>query len=406
MRGTAWRFVEFKEDHILVEPVREIGDVPSWVGEDIPVPFDVAQEVGRLRRERDFTPYPINDRGTAKFLEYLASVGDLPLGTDRRITIEIGKDVLIVNACLGSKVNETLAQLISSLLSARFGQSVGVQTDPYRIVLEVPRAVKPAQLVEILRPEDPDALEPLLRVIMKNSSFLRWAFVYVAKKFGALRRDVEWESVSIPRLLKTFENTPLFEEVLDKVFWERMDIARTVEVLRKIRSGEIEVVVTRLTPIGRAGLEGGRLLVTPSKADHATLMAVQARLEKETATFLCLNCKFSWRATVGELPAKIRCPNCEALMVAVVAPYEKEKIAKLDFSGTDKESRSRAKRLFTSASLVMAHGKRAVVALMARGVGEDTAARILRGYHESEEDFLRDLLAAEVTYARTKRFWD
>jgi ATP-dependent Lhr-like helicase len=386
--------------------VREIGDVPSWVGEDIPVPFEVAQEVGRLRRERDLAAYPVNGRGTSKFLEYLASVGDAPLGTDKRITIESGKDVLIVNACLGSKVNETLAQLISSLVSARFGQSVGVQTDPYRIVLEVPRAVNPALIVEILRPEDPNALEPLLRVIMKNSSFLRWAFVYVAKKFGALRRDVDWESVSIPRLLKTFENTPLFEEVLDKVFWERMDIARTVEVLRKIRSGEIEVVVTRMTPIGRAGLEGGRLLVTPSKADHATLMAVQARLEKETATFLCLNCKFSWRARVGELPAKIRCPSCEALMVAVVAPYEREKIAKLDFGGTDKESRSRAKRLFTSASLVMAHGKRAVVALMARGVGEDTAARILRGYHETEEDFLRDLLAAEVTYARTKRFWD
>jgi len=54
----------------------------------------------------------------------------------------------------------------------------------------------------------------------------------------------------------------------------------------------------------------------------------------------------------------------------------------------------------------MAHGRKAVMALMARGVGEDTAARILRGYHETEQDFLRDVLAAEVTYARTKRFWD
>src|SRR5437762_606374 len=406
MRGAAWRFVEFKEDHILVEPVREIGDVPSWVGEDIPVPFAVAQEVGRLRRERDLAAYPVNGRGAAKFLEYLASVGDAPLGTDKRITIETARDVIIVNACLGSKVNETLAQLISSLVSARFGQSVGLQTDPYRIVLEVPRSVNPQQIVEILRPEDPDALEPLLRVILKNSAFLRWAFVYVAKKFGALRRDVDWESVSIPRLLKTFENTPLFEEVLDKVFWERMDIPRTVDVLRKIRAGEIEVVVTRMTPVGRAGLEGGRLLVTPSKADHATLMAVKARLEEESAIFLCPNCKMSCRGTVRDLPAKIRCPRCEALMVAVIAPYEKDKVAKLDFGGTDKESRSKAKRLFTNASLVMAHGKKTVVALMARGVGEDTAARILRGYHETEEDFLRDLLAAEVTYARTKRFWD
>src|SRR5881296_100544 len=406
MRGSAWRFVDFKEDHLLVEPVREIGDVPSWVGEDIPVPFDVAQEVGRIRRERDLSPYPVNEHGTKTFLDYLASVGDAPLATDTRITIESARDVLIVNACFGSKVNETLAQLISSLISARFGQSVGLQTDPYRIVLEVPRSVNPQQVVEILRPEDPDALEPLLRVILKNSAFLRWAFVYVAKKFGALRRDVDWESVSIPRLLKTFENTPLFEEVLDKVFWERMDIPRTVEVLRRIQSGAIEIVVTRMTPIGRAGLEGGRLLVTPSRADHATLMAVKARLEKETATFLCLNCKMSWRDVVRDLPAKIRCPKCEGLMVAVIAPYEKDKIAKLDLQGTDKESRAKAKRLFTNASLVMAHGRKAVLALMARGVGEDTAARILRGYHETELDFLRDVLAAEITYARTKRFWD
>jgi ATP-dependent helicase Lhr and Lhr-like helicase len=406
MRGTAWRFVDFKEDHVLVEPVREIGDVPSWVGEDIPVPFEVAQEVGRLRRERDLAAYPLNDRGSSQFLAYLASVGDAPLATDRRITIEAGRDVIIVNACLGSKVNETLGQLISSLVSARFGQSVGVQTDPYRVVLEVPRSVNPQQIVAILRPQDPDALEPLLRVILKNSAFLRWAFVYVAKKFGSLRRDVEWESVSIPRLLKSFENTPLFEEVLDKVFWERLDIPRTVGVLRQIQSGEMEVVVTRMTPIGRAGLEGGRLLITPSKADHATLMAVKARLEKETATFLCLNCKMSWRQAVRELPAKIRCPKCEALMVAVVAPYEKEAVMKLDLHGTDKESRSKAKRVFTNASLVMAHGRKAVLALMARGVGEDTAARILRGHHESEEDFLRDVLAAEITYARTKRFWD
>src|SRR3989442_1102822 len=406
MRGSAWRFVDFKEDHLLVEPVREIGDVPSWVGEDIPVPFDVAQEVGRIRQERDLSPYPVNENGTKTFLDYLASAGDTPLATDTRITIESARDVLIVNACFGSKVNETLAQLISSLISARFGQSVGVQTDPYRIVLEVPRWVTPQRVVEIPRPEAPDALEPLLRVILKNSAFLRWAFVYVAKKFGALRRDVDWESVSIPRLLKTFENTPLFEEVLDKVFWERMDIPRTVEVLRRIQSGAIEIVVTRMTPIGRAGLEGGRLLVTPSRADHATLMAVKARLEKETATFLCLNCKMSWRDVVRDLPAKIRCPKCEGLMVAVIAPYAKDKIAKLDLQGTDKETRAKAKRLFTNASLVMAHGRKAVLALMARGVGEDTAARILRGYHETELDFLRDVLGAEITYARTKRFWD
>src|SRR5205814_6432324 len=173
MRGTAWRFVEFKQDHILVEPVREIGGVPSWVGEDIPVPFAVAQEVGRLRRERDLAAYPVNGRGAAKFLEYLASVGDAPLGTDKRITIETARDVIIVNACLGSKVNETLAQLISSLVSARFGQSVALQPAPYPTVLEVPRSVNPQQIVEILQPADPHARELPLKDSQHQPSLRR-----------------------------------------------------------------------------------------------------------------------------------------------------------------------------------------------------------------------------------------
>src|SRR2546428_12300969 len=183
-----------------------------------------------------------------------------------------------------------------------------------------------------------------MRVILKNSAFLRWAFVYVAKKFGALRRDVDWESVSIPRLLKTFENTPLFEEVLDKVFWERMDIPRTVAVLQRIRAGEIEIVVTRMTPIGKAGLEGGRLLVTPSRADHAPLMAVKARLEEETATFLCLNCKMSWREIVRDLPAKIRCPPGEGVMVAAIPPDGQVKRPQLALGRHRQENASHAKR--------------------------------------------------------------
>jgi len=406
MRGTAWRVIDVKEDHLLVEPMREIGDVPSWVGEDIPVPFEVAMEVGRARREGNLSAYPVNEHGASRFQEYLASAGDAPLATDRRVTIEASRDLIVVNACFGSKVNETLGQLISALVSARFGASVGVTTDPYRIVLEVPRVVDPNRIAEILRPEDPTALGPLLRLVLKNAAYLRWSFVHVAKKFGALRRDVEWQAVSIPRLMKAFDGTPLFEEVLDKVFWERMDVPRTAEVLRRIKEGEIEIVVTRLTPIGRAGLEAGRLLVAPLRADRATLLAVKTRLEKETASFLCLGCRSSWRLGLRELPAKVRCGSCGGVMIAVVAPYERERIAKLDLEAGDKESRALAKRLFTNASLVMAHGRRAVLALMGRGIGEDTAARILRGYHETEEDFLRDILAAEVTYARTKRFWD
>jgi len=407
MRGSAWRFVEFRDNgEILVEPVRELGDIPSWVGEEIPVPHDVAREVGALRRTLDFGGYPANDHGVERFRAYVASAKDLPVPTDELITIESTKGAIVINACFGTRVNETLGQLVSSLLSARLGESVGMNTDPYRIVLQVPRAVDAKQIVALLKPDDPDALEPLLRVVLKNSSFLRWAFVHVAKKFGAIRRDVDWESIHLGRLLKAFENTPLFEEVLGKVFWERMDLPNAAKVLRGIRDGTVRIHVGRLSPIGKVGLERGRHLVVPAKADRATLLALKTRIEGDTILVMCMSCRAASRALVRDLAAKPACPRCDARMVAILRPYEREKARLLSATHLSKEKRAELKRLYTSASLVSAHGKKAVYALVARGVGPDTAARILRNLHETEDDFLRDLLAAEVNYARTRRFWD
>jgi ATP-dependent Lhr-like helicase len=64
------------------------------------------------------------------------------------------------------------------------------------------------------------------------------------------------------------------------------------------------------------------------------------------------------------------------------------------------------RRMFKNASLVREHGKRAMIALAGRGIGPDTAARVLSSFYEDEDEFLRDILSAELTYARTKRIWD
>ena len=67
-----------------------------------------------------------------------------------------------------------------------------------------------------------------------------------------------------------------------------------------------------------------------------------------------------------------------------------------------------------NASLVLNYKKLALMALVGRGIGPDTASRILRKYSvrdikNSEElqiKFLRDVLKAELNYAKTRGFWD
>jgi ATP-dependent Lhr-like helicase len=93
-------------------------------------------------------------------------------------------------------------------------------------------------------------------------------------------------------------------------------------------------------------------------------------------------------------------------MVAVLHPYNKELVKLLKKRNPNEEERKEIQRILKSANLVLEHGRKALVALSGRGVGPDTAARILSGFYDNEDEFLRDILSAEMNYARTKRFWD
>lgn len=406
-RGRSWRIVEIREDELLVEQVREIGSVPSWTGEDISVPTEVAMEVGALRRLRNLEDYPCDREAKKKLMRFLEEQEkSFPLPTDRLITLEMGDRLAILNACFGTRVNETLSKIISMLLSARLGESVGVHTDPYRIILELPRNLPPKIIEETFRSIKPESVEGLVRLVLKNSSYLRWRFVYVAKKFGAIEHDADPQTIRFQKLMEVYENTPLFNEAIDKVLWEDMDIEGTRKVLESVERGEIGFEISGISPIGRAGLRHTKELIIPRRADHSILMALKKRLEGETLHLTCLNCKRQWRVTPKEAGNRVICTSCGASMVAALHEYNREHVRLLGKSKLTDEEKREIRRLYKNANLVREHGKKALIALAGRGVGPDAAARILSGFYDSEDEFLRDILSAEIAYARTRRFWD
>ena len=58
------------------------------------------------------------------------------------------------------------------------------------------------------------------------------------------------------------------------------------------------------------------------------------------------------------------------------------------------------------ADLILSYGKQAVRGLEVKGVGLETASRILGKMHSKEDDFHMDLLKAKIQYLRTREFWD
>jgi len=407
VRGKAWRVADIDENGILAEPVGDLGSIPSWSGEDLPVSFEVAMEVGRLRRLRDFSEYPVSDDAAKRYIGWLekAEKDGGVVATDKRIVIEEG-DVLVLNATFGTDVNLTLSHILASLLSARYGASLNTSVDPYRIMIQASFSLRGEMVEDTLRGISPSTLEGLLRVVLKSSDPFKWRFLYAAKKFGIIEKGADMRSVRMDRLIAIYRGTPVFEEAMKMTLEKDMDVDNTVKVLEMIRSGEMEVVRARLTEIGKMGLRQKGGAVLPSRPSREILASVKKRIEGTEIRLLCLNCGTIWRATVSDVENDTRCRKCGARMVAMIRPYQKEFRELVEKKHLEPEELKRMKWLVKSADIIFYHGHRGAMVLAGRGIGPDSANRILAKYHRDEWDLLRDILEAEINYAKNRRFWD
>ncbi|WIV66745.1 DEAD/DEAH box helicase [Natrialbaceae archaeon AArc-T1-2] len=427
-RGEMWRIAEVDDDEgvVTVSPIEDpAGEVPSWTGQEIPVPYPVAQEVGEIRRvvasqfgagseasvARELASrYPADESTLESALSQLADhvETNAPMPTDDRLVLERQGRSVVLNAAFGHRANETLGRVLSSLLGQQSGSSVGLEVDPYRIELEVPTAIATSDVCDVLEGTDPDHVEAIVELGLKRSDALAFRLSQVAATFGARKRWQGSGRMSTERLLSALEGTPMYEEAIREVFHEDLDPERAQSVLASIRSGELEVVTTRgRTPVGRGGRSSGRELLAPENADASVIETVRERIRNDRVILLCTHCReWTSKTKVRRVSDQPECPRCESTRIAALNPWDEETVAAVQAEDRDEHQEELTEQAYRRASLVQSHGKRAVIALSARGVGPHNAARIINKLRENEDDFYRDILAREREYARTRSFWE
>jgi len=436
IRGTPWLILHVSGEKVHVKPIDDpTGAIPSWIGEQIPVPFEVAQEVGSIRgfvqeQLKSGVPqeevaaqlserYPSDKdtilRAIAETVEHVNLGFSVP--TDKRIIVEDWGEFVIIQANFGSLTNRALAQLIGQLLSEKIGYSIIVQHDPYRIFVQTMGAANANQIITLfdeMRVMYDQAIRSSLVTATVKTGLFKRRMIHVARRFGALKKWADFSSVSLQRLIKSFEGTPIYEEALKEVFTKDLDLEKLIYVLRKIREDEVQVqrIETHgnATPVARVGIERVSMktdLIPPERMRAVLIESAKARLLNETCVFVCTNCwDYMEMVRAKDMPDKPKCPRCNSTAIGLLKVGE-EKVLPLVEKKGEKLTKSEDKLqrwALQTAQVVARYGKPAVVALCARRVRASDVMEVLEKERRLSDRFYELVLEAERK-AISKRFW-
>ncbi|MFH0832199.1 MAG: DEAD/DEAH box helicase [Candidatus Aenigmatarchaeota archaeon] len=414
--GRAWKIIQVDGNKVTVEPIEDIESaIPAWEGELIPVPYNVGQEVGRLRRniskDRDelTKKYKI-DRNSAnemtKLIENHAKNHTVP--DDANFLIEDYSDFIIIHSCCGSLVNDTIGRYLAALITSETGVSVNMKIDPYRIMLQT--VAKVEKVEKMLK--DAKNLESVLRSEIERSQLFKHRFLQVARRFGILSRNARYDRINMNKLISVYADSPAYKETLKEIFLEKMDLENATNILEKIGKGEIKIKLQKgLSILGELGLTHQFAeVMKPRMPKEEIYRAFKRRLLATRVRLLCVNCgDYNLIRTVREVDEQPDCPKCNSRLIACLRKSQinainivKKKIGKKPLSSEELKEFQTIRR---SADLVIVYGRKAVECLAAHGVGPETAARILAMQQPTKERFYKDILDAEKMFVKTKPYW-
>ncbi|MDK2869954.1 MULTISPECIES: DEAD/DEAH box helicase [Pyrococcus] len=419
MHGRSWIVLEINEKERIIK-VKESNNLesalPSWEGELIPVPLEVAEFVGKLKREL------LWDKERAlKLLEGVefnkeeleVAISQLvesePVASDRDIIIESYPKFVIIHADFGNKINEGLTRFISVFLSARYGNIFLPRSQAHGIIIRSPFRLNPEEIKEILlmKAEVGDIVARGIR----DTPIYRWKMSAIAKRFGALRRDAR-----IKKVERLFEGTIIEKETFNEIYHDKIDIDKTEKILEKIRKGEIRMKTLfreEITPLSSSlATLGGEFLIRDILTQEEVEEIFREKLLDAELVMVCTNCGFSWRTKVRRVMDRVNelsCPKCDSKMIAPLHPKDSETFisALKKLKRGEKLSREEEKyylRGLKAADLLKAYGKDALLALATYGVGVESATRILRDYRG--KSLIKALIEAEKHYIQTRKFWE
>jgi ATP-dependent Lhr-like helicase len=243
---------------------------------------------------------------------------------------------------------------------------------------------------------------------------------FVAERFGALPRGKTMSYERLSQLPSRFDRTPIYDETLREAMIEKVDLAKAKEIMSKVRNNEAKVSticsLDKPTPLAYhmlARYSDMSELMAPEDLLLTNVDRMKKAIEARTARMLCISCgELLDKDKIRDLPEHPVCQKCGSKLLTPLylsqdAKHLNEVFTKRregkELTKEELKELSQARR---AADLVLSYGKEATIALEVKGVGPETASRILGKMHSKQEEFYMDLLKAKIQYLRTREFWE
>jgi ATP-dependent helicase Lhr and Lhr-like helicase len=441
VKGRVWQMKQITDDgKVYVLPVNDpTAAIPGWDGQILPVPGALAVRVGEYRRRIDgllndhksraavveilAREWPSDPYGVGRAVEEIEAhrATGAPVPSSDRILIEGFDRYIIIHTHLGDVINFTLGEVIEELFR-RQGLVRMWWWDSYRILYEMTGDTADLDLEDLFLEQVFGVDEPVLggacHGVLHRHFPWELQMKQIAERFGALRRGRLMYGGAMKELQVRFRLTPIYDETIRQAQVELADFEGAKTIFKQIKEKNLEVRFFRSkdkpTPLAYHILYRHvdiPELIAPENVASDNMARLRISIEGRAIDLLCFDCgNLSTEMTVGDLPEHPSCPKCGSRLLAplfwssgYVATTLRKKRDKQSLDENEQKALTRARR---SADLVIAYGKRALIAQSVYGIGPQTAGRVLSKMHESDEEFYKDILEAKLQFITTRPYWN
>ena len=414
MAGRVWKISQIYKDKVFVKPIEDpFGAVPDWIGEEIPVPYEVASEVGYIKRR---FMEGVKQGGLDKALDILANEYDVDreyleralkpyyedirrgrdIPTDKNIVIEYLGNRIIMYVHGGTLVNRTIASFIAYILSRRYGEKVRYASDQYRIFIET-SGLDPYIIKIVL--SDTDAFKRSYREFISRSNVFKWRFLHVAKRMGIVSKDKHVSKSELDDLIRILIYTPVYNEALNETIIRDYDIENSLRIMDEVSRGGISVIVregfSNVTEEYLRYHEPKYDILETARRETLEIISFKARVLNKNITLACLDCmNYVEETRVRDLEDNIKCPICGSSRIGVSELLYGDMVNLIERAKANPDSLKRDRewrKIVSSAKLVSKYGKTAVFVIFSDGLSYKDMEEIL-----SIEDRITDKLVRLV----------